>query len=97
MMHILVGFTEDKRVLIVVNTQEYKLGVRVELSSNTGQICNELERLMGQYRTECKQLYHYRTLLAVHPRTGELDKESFKLPSCCKCVIKPLTLLSDGK
>uniref|UniRef100_A0A1Q3FFK0 Putative spatzle n=2 Tax=Culex tarsalis TaxID=7177 RepID=A0A1Q3FFK0_CULTA len=97
LIHPQEGFTKDKINLTIVNTKEYKQGVRVELCSNAGQICNELEGLMGQYRTECKQLYHYRTLLAVHPKTGELYKESFKLPSCCKCVIKPLTLLSDGK
>lgn len=97
LIHPQEGFTKDKINLTIVNTKEYKQGVRVELCSNAGQICNELEGLMGQQRTECKQLYHYRTLLAVHPKTGELYKESFKLPSCCKCVIKPLTLLSDGK
>ncbi|XP_038109622.1 protein spaetzle isoform X1 [Culex quinquefasciatus] len=97
LIHPQEGFTKDKINLTIVNTKEYKQGVRVELCSNPAQTCNELDGLMGQYRTECKQLYHYRTLLAVHPKTGELYKESFKLPSCCKCVIKPLTLLSDGK
>lgn len=96
LIHPQEGFTKDRYNLTIVNTKEYKQGVRVELCSDSGNPCKDIEGLVP-YRTECKQLYHYRTLLAVHPRTGELYKESFKLPSCCKCVMKPLTVRSDGK
>lgn len=97
LIHPQEGFTKDRTKLKIVNTKEYKQGVRVELCGNPGQTCNELDGLLGQRTTECKQLYHYRTLLAVDPLTNQSYKESFKLPSCCKCVIKPLQTLSDGK
>lgn len=97
LIHPQVGFTKDDKKYQIVNTREYKQGVRVELCGDTGGTCKDLDGLLGSRTTECKQLYHYRTLLALDPQTGEPYKESFKLPSCCKCVIKPLKINSDGK
>lgn len=97
LIHPQEGFTKENKNIKIVNTKEYKQGVRVELCQNPKGSCNLPEGLLGMQRTECKQLYHYRTLLAVDPESGRSYKESFKLPSCCKCVIKPLELRSDGK
>lgn len=97
LIHPQEGFTKDEKNLKIVNTEKYIQGVRVELCSNPGKTCNELDGIQGMQKIECKQLYHYRTLLAVHPETGMAYKESFKLPSCCKCVIKPTELRNDGK
>ncbi|XP_055642933.1 uncharacterized protein LOC129779468 isoform X2 [Toxorhynchites rutilus septentrionalis] len=90
LIHPQGGLSMDNKQVVVVNTEKYNQGVRVELCSSPGQTCEALDHLTSLYRTECKQLYHYRTLLAVHPKTGELYKETIRLPSCCKCVIKPL-------
>lgn len=97
LIHPQVGFTKDDKKYQIVNTDQYKQGVRVELCGDPGSTCRELDGLLGMRTTECKQLYHYRTLLALDPQTREPYKESFKLPSCCKCVIKPLKPNSDGK
>lgn len=39
------------------------------------------------YTTECKQKFIYRQLLALNEQ-GQEVKESFKLPACCKCMIR---------
>lgn len=39
------------------------------------------------YTTECKQKYIYRHLLALNER-GEQVKDLFRLPACCKCIIR---------
>lgn len=85
------GFTNDKRRLTIVNTDNYKQGVRVEYCEHSEQPCNQLSHSLG-YPTECKQMYHHRTLLAIDPVTGKPYKEQFVLPSCCKCVKKSLNL-----
>lgn len=97
LIHPQRGFTKTSKNLTIVNTKEYRQGVRVEICSNPGQVCNELNGFTGNQKIECKQLYHYRTLLAIDPETREPYKESFKLPSCCKCVIKPPALLNGDK
>lgn len=97
LIHPQRGFTKTSKNLTIVNTKEYRQGVRVEICSNPGQVCNELNGFTGNQKIECKQLYHYRTLLAIDPDTREPYKESFKLPSCCKCVIKPPALLNGDK
>lgn len=39
------------------------------------------------YITECKQKFIYRHLLALDEH-GETIKNLFRLPACCKCVIR---------
>lgn len=79
------GFNLDKKSVRIVNTKEYKQGVRVETCRNPGKSCQKLEQMFS--KTECRQFYHYRTILAINPETNEPYKEQIKLPSCCKCVI----------
>ncbi|XP_055610582.1 protein spaetzle [Uranotaenia lowii] len=78
------GFNKDNEKIMIVNTEDYKQGVRIEMCETSSQPCSA--HVIGT--TECKQFYHFRTLLAVHPKTKQLYKEAFKMPSCCKCVIK---------
>ncbi|XP_065087133.1 uncharacterized protein spz isoform X4 [Ochlerotatus camptorhynchus] len=79
------GFNMDKKSVRIVNTKEYMQGVRVETCRNTHKPCEKLKPMFN--KTECKQFFHYRTLLAIHPETSEPYKEKIILPSCCKCVI----------
>lgn len=90
LVHPQSGYTMKDQLVMIVNTPNYSQGVRVELCLNPDQPCNRLEYLFSLFKTTCKQLYHYRTLLAINPTTKQPYKDSFRLPSCCKCVIKPL-------
>ncbi|XP_019555363.1 uncharacterized protein LOC109424643 isoform X2 [Aedes albopictus] len=88
LIHPRSGFNADNKSIMIVNTNDYMQGVRIETCSTQGQPCEKLNPLFG--KTECRQLFHYRTLLAIDPKTNQPYKEKFKLPSCCKCVIIPL-------
>ncbi|XP_058812834.1 protein spaetzle-like isoform X2 [Topomyia yanbarensis] len=89
LVHPKSGLTKDDYTVMIVNTRDYLQGVRVETCRNAGKPCDNLD-VGNIYQTECKQLYHYRTLLAINPYTNEPYKELFRLPSCCKCVRKPV-------
>ncbi|XP_062565567.1 protein spaetzle-like [Armigeres subalbatus] len=93
LVHPQSGYTIHNKLVMIVNTPSYMQGVRIETCRNPGKACHKLEHLVSLYSTECKQLYHYRTLLAFDALTKQPYKESFRLPSCCKCVIKPLQRL----
>lgn len=88
LIHPKSGFNTDNKSIMIVNTKDYMQGVRIETCRSRGQPCEKLSPLFG--KTECRQIYHYRTLLAIDPKTNQPYKEKFKLPSCCKCVIVPL-------
>ncbi|XP_058448789.1 protein spaetzle-like [Malaya genurostris] len=90
LVHPQSGYTKEEKLVMIVNTPNYTQGVRIEMCRHPEQPCNKLEYLTSLFRTKCKQLYHYRTLLAINPATKQPYKESFRLPSCCKCVIRPL-------
>ncbi|XP_058822002.1 protein spaetzle-like [Topomyia yanbarensis] len=84
------GYTMDKKLVMIVNTPNYTQGVKIEICHHPEEPCRKLDHLTSLFSTKCKQLYHYRTLLAINPVTKQPYKESFRLPSCCKCVIRPL-------
>lgn len=90
LVHPQSGYTMEEKLIMIVNTPNYSQGVRIEVCRNPEQPCSKLEYLTSLFKTNCKQLYHYRTLLAINPATKQPYKESFRLPSCCKCVIRPL-------
>ncbi|XP_065094224.1 protein spaetzle-like [Ochlerotatus camptorhynchus] len=90
LVHPQSGYTIKDQLVMIVNTPSYMQGVRIETCRNPGESCNKLQYLISMYTTECKQLYHYRTLLAFDAVTNQPYKESFRLPSCCKCVIRPI-------
>ncbi|XP_058442864.1 protein spaetzle-like isoform X2 [Malaya genurostris] len=88
LIHPKSGLNKDDQTVMIVNTANYVQGVRMETCSNVDQPCDILEH-GSLYTTECKQLYHYRTLVAINPTTNQLYKDAFRLPSCCKCVRRP--------
>lgn len=79
------GFNMNKTSVTIVNTKRYRQGVRVETCGNTHKSCEKLSPLFK--RTECRQVYHYRTLLTIDLNTNQPKMEKILLPSCCKCVI----------
>ncbi|XP_055524131.1 uncharacterized protein LOC129717891 isoform X4 [Wyeomyia smithii] len=79
------GTTPENTVKLIANTDKYIQGVRIETCSTVGKPCDHLAS-GSLYKTECRQLYHYRTLLSVDTKTQNVTKELFRLPSCCKCV-----------
>lgn len=85
LIHPRSGFTTDNKSVMIINTKDYMQGVRIETCRSRGQPCDKINALFS--RTECKQVYHYRTLLAIDAKTNQPYKEQFRLPSCCKCVI----------
>lgn len=86
LIHPRSGLTPNNDTVLIINTSQFHQAVRVEMCSNPGGTCRQLANFL--FRTECKQIYMTRTLLAVNITTNEPYKESFRLPSCCKCVIK---------
>ncbi|XP_062540377.1 uncharacterized protein LOC134208405 isoform X2 [Armigeres subalbatus] len=88
LIHPKSGFDKDEKRVMIINTQNYMQGVRIETCLSGGKPCENLNALFS--KTECRQVYHYRTLLAIDPITNQPYKEKFKLPSCCKCVIMSL-------
>uniref|UniRef100_T1D488 Putative spatzle n=1 Tax=Psorophora albipes TaxID=869069 RepID=T1D488_9DIPT len=85
LIHPKEGFTKDDQKIMIVNTQDYTQGVRIETCRSGGNPCDSLSKVFA--KTECRQLYHYRTLLAIDPKSNQPYKEKFRLPSCCKCFI----------
>ncbi|XP_055531779.1 protein spaetzle-like [Wyeomyia smithii] len=90
LVHPQSGYTMEEKLVMIVNTPNYSQGVRIEVCRHPERPCSKLEYLTSLFKTNCKQLYSYRTLLAINPTTKQPYKDTFRLPSCCKCVIRPL-------
>lgn len=76
--------TVDRRWLFVVNQNNLRQGVRIEMCAKEGNMCGDLDDyLPGGYKAFCKQKYIYRELVAVD--NGIVKKESFRFPSSCCC------------
>ncbi|XP_053687699.1 protein spaetzle-like isoform X2 [Sabethes cyaneus] len=85
LVHPKSGKNQQNQEVTIVNTATYIQGVRVETCRSSGKACDNMAS-GSLYKTECRQLYHYRTLLAINPINNQPYKEHFRLPSCCKCV-----------
>lgn len=83
LIHPKEELSRNNSMVWIVNTKDYKQGVRIEkcLKRQLGKPCNFCDA-----DTECKQLFHYRTLVAVDKVTKKPYKEQVLLPSCCKCA-----------
>lgn len=75
------GQTRNNSKVWIVNTKNYKQGIRVEICRYPGDPCRYCD-----FDSICKQVYHYRTLVAVDKKTNELYKEQILLQSSCKCA-----------
>lgn len=85
----LSGEREDTSNWLIVNTNKYRQGVRVARCLNPSKPCRMTEAFPNFYRTECKQHFVYRELVAVTPE-GNTIKDKFKFPACCTCVLRKL-------
>lgn len=84
LIHPSVGYTVKNSSVHIVNTKNFKQGVRIEKCRDEGKPCKFCDE-----NTVCKQLYHYRTLVAVNLDSRKPYKELIQLPSCCKCARIP--------
>lgn len=74
--------------MYIVNQQNYTQAVKIEECVNADKPCMFSEHFPNGYVTSCKQNFIYRQLVAIN-KSGDVVKDSFKLPSCCKCIFKP--------
>ncbi|XP_030242920.1 protein spaetzle isoform X2 [Drosophila navojoa] len=75
----------------IVNTDEFKQGILIEECDHEGETCQFLDSFPNNYVPVCKQHYVIRHLATINNASSgqpEVANEPFKIPSCCKCVIK---------
>ncbi|KRG01047.1 protein spaetzle isoform X7 [Drosophila mojavensis] len=75
----------------IVNTDEFKQGILIEECDHEGEGCQFLDSFPNNYVPVCKQHYVIRHLATINNASNgqpEVANEPFKIPSCCKCVIK---------
>lgn len=80
------GKTKDGSERFILNTDEYKQGVRVSLCRKSGSSCKMAEVFPVGYKTECKQQMVYRQLLSLGT-DGQPIKNHFEFPACCSCIL----------
>lgn len=77
--------TLKRNWLFVVNQDNFKQGIRVEVCVEEDLPCDSLDDILPEgYKVFCKQNYIYRELVAV-TAYGTISKEVFKFPSSCCC------------
>uniref|UniRef100_A0A1A9ZPZ0 Spaetzle domain-containing protein n=1 Tax=Glossina pallidipes TaxID=7398 RepID=A0A1A9ZPZ0_GLOPL len=79
--------SESSNWSYIVNNPNFKQGIRIEECENEGSQCNSMLSLPKDYYATCKQNFIFRSLVALTP-DGKLINDHFKMPSCCKCVVK---------
>ncbi|KAJ9582244.1 hypothetical protein L9F63_003373 [Diploptera punctata] len=80
-----VAQNKEDKWMFVVNQEPHLQGVRVEKCEKEDR-CQFSENFPGSYVTSCQQKYIYRKMLALG-ENGQPINDSFKLPSCCSCVV----------
>ncbi|KAL9894019.1 spaetzle domain-containing protein isoform 2-T4 [Glossina fuscipes fuscipes] len=81
--------SESSNWSYIVNNPNFKQGIRIEECENEGSQCNSMLSLPKDYYATCKQNFIFRSLVALTP-DGKLISDHFKMPSCCKCVVKSI-------
>lgn len=81
-----VGKNQNGIDLFIVNTEEFKQGVRISRCRDRGEQCNKMGDSLFGYRTECKQHFVYRELLSFRPDGTTIMKEKYEFPACCSCA-----------
>lgn len=76
----------DGTELYIFNTAEHEQGVSTSVCVHNGKSCRLTDNFPNYYRTECKQHYVYRELLALSP-DGVPVKEKFEFPTYCSCAV----------
>ncbi|XP_012230318.1 uncharacterized protein spz [Linepithema humile] len=77
----------EKEWLFVVNQENLKQGIRVEICTNEDQECSMSYGFAEGYKTSCKQKFIYRELVAM-TSNGQIIKDQFSFPSSCCCHVK---------
>ncbi|XP_013779330.2 protein spaetzle 5-like isoform X1 [Limulus polyphemus] len=84
-----VGENNDKKWLYIVNDIKIEQFVTSETCFEEGKSCGYIDgNLPFGYRSQCRQRYAYKRLLAVHPKKKTTFLDSFPFPSCCTCFVK---------
>ncbi|XP_064552913.1 protein spaetzle isoform X2 [Drosophila montana] len=86
-----LGQRLDQSWQYIVNTDEFKQGILIEECDHEGESCQFLDSFPNNYVPVCKQHYVIRHLATINNASSgqpEVANEPFKIPSCCKCVIK---------
>ncbi|XP_011695318.1 PREDICTED: protein spaetzle-like [Wasmannia auropunctata] len=78
---------KEKQWLFIVNQEDLRQGIRIEVCLNKGQACNVVDGFAEGYKTFCKQKYIYRELAAV-ATDGNIVKDHFRFPSSCCCHVR---------
>ncbi|XP_070172622.1 uncharacterized protein [Polyergus mexicanus] len=78
---------KEKQWLFIVNQDNLKQGIRIEVCLNDGKECNMIQGFAEGYKTSCKQKYIYRELVAVES-SGNIVKDQFRFPASCCCHVK---------
>lgn len=77
--------TSNQNWRYVINQNNYRQSIRVEVCVNEGGVCDDLEEYMPEgYKIRCKQNYIFRELMAVIS-DNTIGKDNFMLPSNCCC------------
>ncbi|XP_023720815.1 uncharacterized protein LOC111871744 isoform X3 [Cryptotermes secundus] len=80
-----VAQNKDDKWLYIINQETYFQGIRIEKCAKQGS-CTFAENFPNGYTTSCQQKYIYRKLIALG-EDGRPVTDSFRLPSCCSCVV----------
>ncbi|XP_030573871.1 protein spaetzle isoform X2 [Drosophila novamexicana] len=86
-----LGQKLDQTWQYIVNTDKFKQGILIEECDHEGESCQFLDSFPNNYVPVCKQHYVIRHLATINNDSSgqpEVANEPFKIPSCCKCVIK---------
>ncbi|KAH8313738.1 hypothetical protein KR067_011097 [Drosophila pandora] len=83
------GLTTNNSWELIVNTDEFKQAIQIEECEIPNGPCEFTDSFPNGYKSYCKQHYVTRNLVSIKDE-GPLDPspESFRIPSCCKCVLK---------
>jgi hypothetical protein len=83
-----IAQNKEEKWLFVINQDSYMQGIRIEKCARQGS-CTFADNFPSGYTTSCQQKFIYRKLLALG-EDGRPVTDSFRLPSCCSCVVTKL-------
>ncbi|CAH1992788.1 unnamed protein product [Acanthoscelides obtectus] len=72
--------------MYIVNHGDYQQGVVLETCVDDSSSCSSGDTLFDE-KTKCEQRYSSRVLLALGKHSDQAEFDTFKLPSCCVCLI----------
>lgn len=83
------GVTIDNDWKFIVNQNDGRQGVLIEICKTDKETkCAFSNSFPSGYQAYCKQHYVYRQLVSFSESGAPFEKDYFKMPSCCKCVLR---------